>query len=202
MSGVSAEVETIQEVIKAFGAKRSAKLLNISHLDGPAATVSSVGGRLPYFDVAHFACHAARDEENPLESRIVLFDDPLPLFSIIQNRGDSTPSLAFLSACETGLGSERRSEEVVHLAAGMLAAGYRGVVGTMWSIPDLYAPDIGKEFYRELLLGSSEGEVEERKEGQRDAAYALHCATETLRRKIGNSEIALLAWVPYVLYGV
>ena len=44
--------------------------------------------------------------------------------------------LALLSACQTSAGDEKLSEEVIHLAAGMLAAGYRGAVATMWSIRD------------------------------------------------------------------
>lgn len=35
-------------------------------------------------------------------------------------------------------GDEKLSDEVVHLAAGISAAGYRGVVATMWSISDVY----------------------------------------------------------------
>ena len=41
--------------------------------------------------------------------------------------------LAFLSACQTSVGDKSLSEEAVHLAAGMLAVGYRGVIATMWS---------------------------------------------------------------------
>jgi CHAT domain-containing protein len=32
--------------------------------------------------------------------------------------------LAFLSACQTSTGDEKLPDEAVHLAAGMLAAGY------------------------------------------------------------------------------
>ena len=42
--------------------------------------------------------------------------------------------LAFLSACQTAAGDEKTPEESAHLAAGMLAVGFKGVVATMWSI--------------------------------------------------------------------
>jgi CHAT domain-containing protein len=42
--------------------------------------------------------------------------------------------LAYPSACHTSAGDEKLSEEAVHLAAGMMAAGYRGVLATMWEI--------------------------------------------------------------------
>ena len=44
--------------------------------------------------------------------------------------------LAFLSVNKTSIGDEQLSEEAVHLAAGMLAAGYHGVVAAMSSIRD------------------------------------------------------------------
>jgi hypothetical protein len=45
-----------------------------------------------------------------------------------------------------------RREEVVPLAAGMLAAGYRSVVATMWSINESYGPHVAREFYRDIIL--------------------------------------------------
>lgn len=60
--------------------------------------------------------------------------------------------LAFLSACQTSVGDESLSEEAVHLAAGMLAVGYRGVIATMWSFQDKYGPVVAKYFYIRLTL--------------------------------------------------
>ncbi|KAJ2930106.1 hypothetical protein H1R20_g6978, partial [Candolleomyces eurysporus] len=59
--------------------------------------------------------------------------------------------LAFLSACQTSAGEQKLSEEAVHLAAGMLAAGYRRVVATMWAIGDRHAPEVAKDFYDYLF---------------------------------------------------
>jgi len=59
--------------------------------------------------------------------------------------------LAFLSACQTGTGDEKLREEAVHLAAGMLAVGYRSVVATMWSIQDNYGPIVAEGFYKDLM---------------------------------------------------
>ena len=38
--------------------------------------------------------------------------------------------LAFLSACQTATGEEVLSDEAIHIAKGMLFAGYGGVIGT------------------------------------------------------------------------
>lgn len=46
----------------------------------------------------------------------------------------SGSSFAFLSACQMATGDEQLTEESVHVAAGMLLAGYGSIVATMWSI--------------------------------------------------------------------
>ncbi|KAJ7883112.1 hypothetical protein B0H13DRAFT_2047216 [Mycena leptocephala] len=43
-------------------------------------------------------------------------------------------SLVFLSVYETAMGDEKVPDEPIRLAAMMLFAGFRGVVGTMWSV--------------------------------------------------------------------
>ena len=40
--------------------------------------------------------------------------------------------LAVLSACETARGDEHQPNRLVHLAAALLFAGFKSVVGTMW----------------------------------------------------------------------
>ncbi|KAF8548858.1 hypothetical protein OG21DRAFT_1489016 [Imleria badia] len=43
------------------------------------------------------------------------------------------------------MGDERLSDEAIHIAAGMLFAGYGGVIGTMWPISDEVAPDVARD---------------------------------------------------------
>ena len=57
-----------------------------------------------------------------------------------------------LSACQKSTGDGRLSEEAVHLAAGMLAASYRGVIATMWSVRDRYASELAKVFRQISLM--------------------------------------------------
>ncbi|TFK16347.1 hypothetical protein FA15DRAFT_553296, partial [Coprinopsis marcescibilis] len=60
-------------------------------------------------------------------------------------------------------------------AGGMLAAGYRGVVATMWSIRDQQAPQVAEDFYEYLLAEGGTGI-----NGSR-ASYALHHAIQKWR---------------------
>lgn len=86
-------------------------------------------------------------------------------------------------------------EEAVHLAAGMLAAGFSTVFATMWSIGDADAPIVAKEVYTYLLTGNDQG-VDNR--GRR--AHALHYAVERLRMNVGEKEF--VRWVPFVHFGI
>ena len=146
------------------------------------------------FSSIHLACHAS---QNALRSSFHLHDGPLDLRTIIRNDMDSA-DLAYLSACQTSVGDERLPEEVVHLAAGMMAAGYRSVVATMWSIGDKSAPEVAESFYTHLL--SREGDHGGL--GGERAAVALYEAVKELRMKSDLSEDSLLKWVPYVHFGI
>ncbi|RXW12169.1 hypothetical protein EST38_g13685 [Candolleomyces aberdarensis] len=156
------------------------------------------------FSCIHLACHASQDQNDPLQSRFRFHTGSLKLSTIIK-KNLKNADLAFLSSCETSTGEERLSEEVVHLAAGMLAAGYRRVVATMWAITDKHAPDVATDLYGYLLSRRLEAYDYDFDYGSgldgSDSAYALHHAIQRLREKIGDSEQSLLAWIPYVHFG-
>ncbi|KAF6743305.1 hypothetical protein DFP72DRAFT_828112, partial [Ephemerocybe angulata] len=107
--------------------------------------------------------------------------------------------LAFLSACQTSSGEETLSDEAVHLAAWMLAAGYRRVVATMWSIGDEPAQEVAKDFY-EYLWRQKEDNGDCTFDGTL-SAYAMHHAVQRLRLRLDNTERSLLTWIPYVHFG-
>ena len=159
------------------------------------ATTEKVKTEMKAHNWVHFACHGIQDMVEPLKSGVHLHDGRLELLEIMQQQMPN-PDLAFLSACQTSKGDLKLSEEVVHLAAGMLAAGYHGVVSTMWSISDMHGPEFATEFYKYLLK-------EKRLEGldSTQAAYALDHAVRTVRESLGDRDDAFLTWVPYVHFG-
>ena len=101
-------------------------------LEREDATVNQGITNMETHSCIHFACHAQQNTREPLKSSFMLHDGGLELSEIIKKRLEGA-DLAYLSACQTSTGDEKLSEEAVHLAAGMLAAGYRGVIATMWS---------------------------------------------------------------------
>ena len=168
-------------------------------LDGHLATVGRVKEAMTSHQWVPLACHASQNIHDSLKSGFFLDDGPLEL-SEIMKQNLLHCELAFLSACQTSTGDEKLSEEAVHLAAGMLAAGYQGVVATMWSIKDRYAPEVAGAFYGYLTeKGKNEGNP--RLDSTR-AAHALHHAIQCLRKETGDKEDGLLAWVPYVHFGL
>ena len=188
--GTTKEVNTIKHLLKNHD-------MQVLCLEGEAATVDQGIKHMETHSCIHFACHATQNAFAPLKSEFVLHDGSLELSEIIKKHLVAA-DLAYLSACQTSTGDEPLSEEAVHLAAGMLAAGYRGVVATMWSIFDKHGSEVAEDFYANLVAKSEELSTF----SSEDAAYALHHAIQKLQKKLDNSELSLLAWIPYVHFGL
>jgi CHAT domain-containing protein len=159
-------------------------------------TIEGVLKAMESFPSIHLACHASQNMTSPLESSIHLHDGPLKLSEVMKKNLPNS-DFAFLSACQTSTGDKNLPEEVVHLAAGMLTAGYRSVVGTLWSIVDKHGPDMAEFFYESLLDGAAKSNI-----CGAGAAQALHSATQRFREENLNSRDGLLVWVPYIHVGV
>ncbi|KAF5309319.1 hypothetical protein D9611_014396 [Ephemerocybe angulata] len=186
---------TSREVEAAYSRARQNRARALK-LVGDDVTVEECLDHLEVYSNVHLACHASQNVAEPLESRFLFHDGSMTLGMIIQ-RNLKNADLAFLSACQTSTGDEQLSNESVHLAAGMLAAGYRRVVATMWSIGDQHATDVSSDFYEYLWRRA---DVDDRFDGSW-SAYALHEAIQKLRNRLDNSENSLLAWVPFVHFG-
>lgn len=152
-------------------------------------TVKRVLEEMARCEWVHLACHGTQDLEHPTKSAFILTDGNLELEEIIKHPLPNA-QFAFLSACQTATGDVKLAEEAVHLAAGMMLAGYRSVIATMWSIRDMDGPKVAEDVYSELL-----------KDGKADhtrAAYALHHAVQKLR----VSGAPFMAWMPFIHMGV
>ncbi|KAG9081653.1 hypothetical protein FRC06_005466 [Ceratobasidium sp. 370] len=159
-------------------------------LDRNKATHSSVLAAMRSNNWVHLACHASRNILEPTKSAFHLHDGPLDLAAITREPLENA-SLAFLSACQTAAGNKTLSQEALHLAAGMIMAGYRTVIATMWSINDGDAPIVAERFYAHMLEGGAMN--------GKNAAKALHDAVGYLRTKVGVREFA--RWTPYIHIG-
>ena len=167
-------------------------------IEGNNLTVDSCLKHLEDYSSVHLACHASQNAEESLQSKFRFHNGNLDLGTILR-KDLKNADLAFLSACQTSTGDDNLPDEAVHLAAGMLAAGYRRVVATMWSIGDRTAQEVADKFYdclwsqRQKGSGSGfDGTL---------SAYALHNAIQQLRDDRGDTDDAILAWAPFVHWG-
>ena len=183
LPGVNIELEHIKAVIN------NSPSASTTLLESSVGTVEEVLGLMKQADWVHFACHGI---QNGLNSGLCLADQRrLKLRDIIalsRPRG----GLAFLSACQTAMGEEHLTDEAIHIAAGMLFAGYGGVVGTMWSISDKFAPEVARDVYEQLFRNGTRPDY-------REAARALHEAIGRLR---DSGKASFATWLPFIHVGL
>jgi CHAT domain-containing protein len=95
--------------------------------------------------------------------------------------------LTVLSACETGLGKDVRGEGLIGLTRGLMFAGSRSVVASLWKVDDRATAVLMGHFYRALL-----------QDGMTRSA-ALHYAKRELRKNPAWS--SPFFWAGFVLQG-
>ncbi|KAF5309727.1 hypothetical protein D9611_014438 [Ephemerocybe angulata] len=189
---------TTKEVRAIFNKAKESGVRTLK-LEGDAMTVGECLQHMQDFSSIHLACHGSQNAAEPLQSRFLFHQGSLELGTILQSNLKNA-DLAFLSACQTSTGQEKLSDEAVHLTAGMLAAGYRRVLGTMWSIGDNSAQEVATTFYEYLLAHRNDSSATGF-DGTH-SAVALHYATQQLRLSLDNSEHSLLTWIPFVHFGL
>ncbi|KAF8597963.1 hypothetical protein BDV93DRAFT_512936 [Ceratobasidium sp. AG-I] len=170
--------------------KRHVAGLPLMILEDSQATPEAVLKSMDKYSCVHLACHATQNIEAPTESGFHLHTGILSL-EVIAQQSLKNKGLAFLSACGTAAGDLKLPDEAIHLATGMLVAGYPSVIATMWSIDDRDAALLADSVYGELMKGG--------KLDCSQAARALHAATGALRVKVG--ERAFTRWAPFIHIG-
>ncbi|CAE7229967.1 unnamed protein product [Rhizoctonia solani] len=163
---------------------------NYTQLIDTQANVATVLDEMERHDWVHLACHAHQNVSDAKQSGFFLHGGVLDL-DAINRRSFKGKGLAFLSACQTATGDEKLPDEAVHLASGMLMAGYTSVIATMWSVHDEDAPFVADKVYGQLM---NEGKL-----GNGEAGKALHHAVARLRDRVGDKEYS--RWVPYIHIG-
>ncbi|KAF8750628.1 TPR-like protein [Rhizoctonia solani] len=161
-----------------------------AELTDSQATTTAVLDAMEQYDWVHLACHAHQNIDDPTRSGFFLHDGTLDLAAISQ-RSFANKGLAFLSACQTATGDAKLPDEAIHLASGMLMAGYPSVIASMWSVVDEDAPFVADKVYGQLMKGG--------KVGNGEAGKALHDAIVELREKVGQKDFG--RWVPYIHIG-
>ncbi|MFE2943778.1 CHAT domain-containing protein [Streptomyces sp. NPDC059255] len=167
----------------------------LTRLEGPAATSEAVLAALRSHSWVHFSTHAGQDLDDPGLGAIALRDDVLTVHDLAQ--GDYSGELAFLSACQTAVGGIDLANEAITMAAALHIAGFRHVIGSLWSVQDRAAAAVTRDFYGDRTTPAGEPSAAADFDSA-DAARHLHRAVHALRER---DRTQLTAWVPFVHIG-
>ena len=120
---------------------------------------------------------------DPKSTKLIMADGDLLLSDIWALDLDGAPRVV-LSACETALGERISGDDTLSLATGFIFAGARGVVASLWSVPDDMTKEFMLDFYDNLARPT-------------DTAQALAMAQRTMMAR-GRPA---LAWAAFSLIG-
>lgn len=130
----------------------------------------------------HIASHGYFRKDSPMFSAIRLADSYLSLYDLYHM--NLPVQLLTLSGCVTGLNVIAEGDELLGLARGLLFAGARSLLLSLWDVDDQTTAEFMKLFYRRLP-------------NQRTKAEALQGAMLALRARYPHP----YHWAPFKLVG-
>ena len=108
----------------------------------------------------HIATHGMFRRDNPMFSSIRLGDGPLSVHDLYDLR--LSAELVTLSGCGTGLSVVVGGDEQLGLVRGLLYAGARAVLLSLWDAHDSSTSEFMKTFYGYLQAGASKARAAQR----------------------------------------
>ncbi|HKP71983.1 MAG TPA: CHAT domain-containing protein, partial [Pyrinomonadaceae bacterium] len=186
LGGTRTEAEQIAQLARSAGNQADV------WLDFDASEANVERRELGRYRVLHFATHGLLDAERPQFTGLALSlvgetnADGFLRAAEVFNLKLGSP-LVMLSACETGLGKERRGEGVIGLTRAFMYAGAPTVGVSLWSVADKSTAELMPDFYKRMFTG------------QASAPAALRAAQVSM---ITNKRYsAPFYWAPFVLVG-
>jgi CHAT domain-containing protein len=187
LAGTRLEADQISKLAKTSGGETDVWL----DLDANEDNLTSRD--ISKYRIIHVATHGLLNAERPQFTGVVLslvgnktHDGFLRTDEVFNLRLGGP--LVVLSACETGLGKEKRGEGVMGLTRAFMYAGAPTVGVSLWSVADKSTAELMTDFYRRLL-SANEG----------SSAGALRGAQ--LAMISGKKYSAPFYWAPFVLVG-
>ena len=154
LNGTRVEADQISKLAKASGGQAEVWL----DLD---ANEENLGTRdISKYRIIHVATHGLLNAERPQFTGVVLSlvgnttRDGFVRTDEVFNLRLGSP-LVMLSACETGLGKQKRGEGVMGLTRAFMYAGAPTVGVSLWSVADKSTADLMTDFYQRLLSTSA-----------------------------------------------
>ncbi|KAJ7646322.1 CHAT domain-containing protein [Mycena polygramma] len=182
LRGVDEEIKKIRGIVKE-------PLVHC--LLGTKATVDAVKDHLQQCSWVHLGCHGIQSTGDPMvKSHLKLYEGDLELETILRLPLPNA-QFVFLAACQTAMGDAKIINESFHLGGGFMTAGFRSVIGTMWSMNDSDGPVVAEIVYSHLFRDGREPQAS-------DAAEALQLAVRELKKR----GVPYQRWVPFIHMGI
>jgi CHAT domain-containing protein/tetratricopeptide (TPR) repeat protein len=192
LTGTRTEAEQIVKLAKTSGTQADLWL----DLDANEGNIETRD--VTKYRVVHIATHGLLNAERPQFTGLVLSlvgnktEDGFLRTDEVFNLRLGSP-LVMLSACETGLGKEKRGEGVMGLTRAFMYAGAPTVGVSLWSVGDKSTAELMTDFYKRLLGSSPSGP------GAVSPSAAMREAQ--LAMIAGKKYSAPFYWAPFVLVG-
>lgn len=146
------------------------------------ATRADVLTSIPSASNIHICCHAAADDESPLNAALYLADGPLRAADLLHSTLQAR--LTTLSACETGRMTIGAGDQMDGFASVLLQAGSQSVLLTLWRVYSAATMEWMTAFYQAL-----------------DAAQSLPSAHQTATLALMQRYPDPVYWAPFVMQG-
>jgi CHAT domain-containing protein len=192
LAGTRTEADQIGKLEKSSGAQAD------TWLDLEASEDNVETRDISKYRVLHIATHGLLNAERPQFTGVVLSlvgnksEDGFLRTDEVFNLRLGSP-LVMLSACETGLGKEKRGEGVIGLTRAFIYAGAPTVGVSLWSVADKSTAELMTDFYKRLLVSPAAGS---------SAIGASAAMREAQLAMIsGKKYSAPFYWAPFVLVG-
>lgn len=188
LTGTRIEAEQISKLAKASGGQADV------WLDLDASEENLDTRDMSKYRIIHVATHGLLNAERPQFTGVVLSlvgnktQDGFVRTDEVFNLHLGSP-LVMLSACETGLGKEKRGEGVMGLTRAFMYAGAPTVGVSLWSVADKSTADLMTDFYQRLLSTSTPSTTSGALRGAQLAMIS------------GKKYSAPFYWAPFVLVG-
>lgn len=149
---------------------------------GEQATVALLQQEGPQSRLIHIATHGYYRHDSPMFSGIRLADSILSLYDLYRLR--LPVELITLSGCSTGVSTVAGGDELLGLVRGLIYAGARAALLTLWDVQDRSTLELMTAFYREFVSGENK-------------AVALQKAVLEVRERYAHPYY----WGPFCLVG-
>jgi len=187
LTGTRTEAQQISALMKTSGGQSDV------WLDLDASEDNLATRDMTKYRAVHIATHGLLDAERPQFTGVVLSlignksSDGFLRTDEVFNLRLGSP-LVMLSACETGLGKEKRGEGVMGLSRAFIYAGAPTVGVSLWSVADKSTADLMTDFYKRLFAAD-------------DVSPAAALRDAQLAMIGGKKYSAPFYWAPFVLVG-